>query len=56
MREIVKIEDMDLYFESKTGIIPIFKNLSFNLDKGEKIGILGKSGSGKTSFFKINLK
>ncbi len=32
---------------------PIYKDLSFNIKKGEKIIIFGKSGSGKTTLFNL---
>ncbi len=47
---IVQFEDV--CFEYKTGI-PILKNISFEIKKGEKIAIIGNTGSGKTTI--INL-
>jgi len=35
---------------------PILKNINFSINKGEKIGILGVTGSGKTVFLKTFLR
>jgi ATP-binding cassette subfamily B protein len=35
---------------------PILKNINFSINKGEKIGILGVTGSGKTIFLKTFLR
>lgn len=35
------------------GSTPLFKNISFSVFKGEKIGIVGPNGSGKSTFLKI---
>ncbi len=41
------------YYESKDYVI---NNLSFNLNRGEKIAIVGHNGSGKTTLIKLILK
>ncbi|MCK4258937.1 MAG: ABC-F family ATP-binding cassette domain-containing protein [Halanaerobiales bacterium] len=35
------------------GLKKLFENISFGLDKGEKIGLIGVNGTGKTTFLKI---
>ena len=41
------------YYYSNERKINLFLNFNYKLHKGEKIGILGKNGAGKTSFFKL---
>lgn len=33
----------------------LFENISFNMTKGERVGLVGRNGSGKTTLFKIIL-
>lgn len=35
---------------------PVFQNLSINLQPGEKVGLVGHSGAGKTTFIKLLLR
>ena len=35
------------------GIVPVLKNVSFNLNEGEKIGLVGPNGCGKTTLLRI---
>lgn len=50
----IKIENINFkYHESKEYVI---NNLSFELNKGEKIAIVGHNGSGKTTLMKLILK
>jgi len=49
-----KIEIRNLGFHYKDE--PVLKKLDFIIKKGDKIGIVGKSGCGKSTFFKLLLK
>ena len=52
--ENIKIENIYFkYHESKNYVI---NNLSFNLNRGDKIAIVGHNGSGKTTLIKLILK
>jgi ABC-type bacteriocin/lantibiotic exporter with double-glycine peptidase domain len=67
IREILKLETETARFEELQGVDriefknvsfaydkdPVLKNISFELRKGEKIGVLGKIGSGKTTLMKL---
>jgi ATP-binding cassette subfamily B protein len=50
--EDVKVNDMSLNIDDT----PVLKNINFEIKKGEKIGILGLTGSGKTIFLKTLLR
>ena len=46
---ILSVENMTQGFGDKT----IFNNVSFKLEKGKHIGLVGANGEGKTTFFKL---
>ncbi len=43
-------------FKTNSGEIKILENFNFKINKGDRIGILGGNGSGKTTFLKLLLK
>ncbi|CAM9109233.1 ABC transporter ATP-binding protein [Mycoplasma marinum] len=47
----IKVQKLDFSYNDKE----IFKDLSFNINKGEKIAITGKSGSGKSTLLNLIL-
>ena len=47
--KIVELHNISKKFEQKT----ILENFSFNFKKGERIGIIGKNGTGKSTFLNI---
>lgn len=51
-----KIEMKDLTFSYKEGDEPVLRNISFTLNEGETLGILGRTGSGKTTIANILLR
>lgn len=57
MSHLLEIHDLEVKFALRTGDITAIDNVSFNLDKGEKLGLVGESGAGKsvTGFSIINL-
>ncbi|RKD33794.1 ABC transporter ATP-binding protein [Thermohalobacter berrensis] len=46
---LLKVEGLKVNYFSENGKIEAIKEVSFNVKKGETIGIIGESGSGKTS-------
>ena len=47
--EIVKVKNIEKYYGSKGNITKAISNISFDVKKGEFVGIMGPSGSGKTT-------
>jgi peptide/nickel transport system ATP-binding protein len=45
---MLKVKDLGVSFKTGNGLFKAVKNISFNLQKGETIGIVGESGSGKS--------
>ncbi|WP_439697485.1 ABC transporter ATP-binding protein [Mucilaginibacter sp. AW1-7] len=45
---MLKVKNLGVSFKTGDGLFKAVKNISFNLQKGETIGIVGESGSGKS--------
>ena len=57
MSHLLEIHDLEVKFALRYGDITAIDGVSFTLDRGEKLGIVGESGAGKsvTGFSIINL-
>lgn len=49
METILKVQDIEKYYGSKENVTKAINHISFNVSKGEFVGIMGASGSGKTT-------
>lgn len=47
--EILKIENIEKYYGSKSSLTKALNGISFSVEKGEYVAIMGASGSGKTT-------
>src|SRR5882757_8668754 len=45
---MLTVNNLNVQFKTENGLFEAVKGISFNLDKGEVIGIVGESGSGKS--------
>ncbi len=45
---LLQVDDLGIAFPSAAGPVPVVTGVSFELRKGETLGIVGESGSGKT--------
>ncbi len=50
---MIQVENLKKSFKQTENAIEILKNLNLNVKKGEKVGILGQSGSGKSTFLSL---
>lgn len=49
MSAILKVDDIQKYYGNKGNVTKAVDHISFNVEKGEFVGIMGPSGSGKTT-------
>jgi putative ABC transport system ATP-binding protein len=47
--KVLNIENIEKYYGNKSNIVKAINNISFNVEKGEFLAIMGASGSGKTT-------
>jgi len=57
MNHLLEVKDLEVKFALRSGELTAIDGVSFTLDKGERLGIVGESGAGKsvTGFAIINL-
>ena len=49
METILRIDNIEKYYGNKSSLTKAIDNISFEVDKGEFVSIMGASGSGKTT-------
>lgn len=50
---MIQVENIKKSFKQSENSIEILKNLNLSVNKGDKVGILGQSGSGKSTFLSL---
>lgn len=49
MNTVLQVKNIEKYYGNKKNLTKAINNISFEVDKGEFVGIMGPSGSGKTT-------
>src|SRR5260221_13727397 len=47
--DILRIEDLEVQYSTRKGIVKAVNGIQLNLAAGEKFGLVGESGSGKST-------
>ncbi len=53
MNQLVEIQNIEKYYGNRSNVTKAIDNISFQVQKGEFIGVMGTSGSGKTKLLNL---
>lgn len=53
MKTILELEKVEKYYGNKSSLTKAIDNISFHVDEGEFVAIMGSSGSGKTTLLNV---
>jgi len=56
MENILEIEDLDLYYSTKKGVVRAVDGITFELPRGDTLALVGESGCGKSSLAKAIIR
>jgi peptide/nickel transport system ATP-binding protein len=53
MCELIRVEGLKKYFPTRRGVVHAIDDVSFKINKGETMGIVGESGCGKSTLGRV---
>ena len=53
MDKILEVNKIEKYYGNKANLTKAIDNISFSVNKGEFVGIMGASGSGKSTYQRV---
>ena len=54
MEKILEVKNIEKYYGNRSNLTKAIDNISFSVEKGEFVGIMGASGSRKNNSFEYN--
>jgi len=48
MKELLRIENLRLYFDTEEGTVKALEDVNLSVKEGEIVGVVGETGSGKS--------
>ena len=54
--QVLKVDDLSLFFRASYGVVRAVEGATFDLDYGQSVAVLGESGCGKTSLARAILR
>lgn len=55
MNNILEVKNIEKYYGNKSNLTKAIDNISFNVENGEFIGIMGASGSRKDDIIELHI-
>lgn len=53
MKDILEVKDLKKYFDVKTGLLHAVDGVTFSINEGETLGVVGESGCGKSTLGRV---
>ena len=50
---MIKFQDINKYYPSRSGTVHVLKNINFSIEMGERLGIVGGNGAGKSTMIRL---
>ncbi|MGE6694403.1 ABC transporter ATP-binding protein [Sphingobium limneticum] len=50
---MIRLENVGKIYPTTHGSIPVLRNIDLQIDRGEKVGILGRNGAGKSTLIRV---